>query len=253
MTNLKDEKGPFDIIGDVHGCFDELCELLKKLGHENHGKFHPEGRKLLFLGDLVDRGPKTPDVLRLVMGIVKEGKGFCVRGNHDDKLRRKLQGRDVKIAHGLDESLKQLDPGSQEFKEEIIDFLDKLAYYYELDDGKLVIAHAGIKEKDIGHDSPRVRAFCMYGETTGKLDESGLPIRYPWADEYSGLALIAYGHTPVGKIKWVNNTINIDTGCVFGGKLTALRYPEKTFVEVKSFKTYCLPLKPFEHDYKSEF
>lgn len=250
-NDMKHEKGPFDIIGDIHGCLDELLELLRQLGYrvQNNGSYavsHPENRKVIFVGDLVDRGPATPEVLRLVMDTVASGAGFCVVGNHDDKLKRKLQGKDVKIAHGLAESLAQLDQQPEEFKKTATKFLDKLISHLVFDDGKLAVAHAGIKEHYIGRGSPRIRDFCMYGETTGEIDEFGLPVRYPWANDYRGKTMVVYGHTPIPEPEWVNNTINIDTGCVFGGKLTALRYPERELISVPAAKVYCEPIKPLQ-------
>ncbi len=253
-NNLKHEHGPFDIIGDVHGCFDELHTLLRQLGYEivvhdeNGATFHvshPQQRKVIFLGDLADRGPATPTVLRLVMDMVSSGNALCIPGNHDMKLLRKLKGRDVHIRHGLAESLAQLEQEPPELKERIITFLDGLISHYVLDDGKLVVAHAGLKESMQGRGSRGVREFALYGETTGETDELGLPVRYNWAAEYRGKALVVYGHTPVPEPEWLNRTINIDTGCVFGGKLTALRYPEKTLISVVAAQTYCEPVRPF--------
>jgi protein phosphatase len=255
-NNLKHEQGPFDLIGDIHGCFDELYTLLIKLGYQikKHSQYqvtHTQNRKIIFVGDLVDRGPKTPEVLRLVMDVVESGIGFCVNGNHDDKLKRKLEGRDVKVAHGLAESLAQLENESQEFKDKIVKFLDGLISHYVFDQGKLAVAHAGLKEEYIGRGSQRIREFCMYGETTGEVDEFGLPVRYPWAKDYRGKTMIVYGHTPIPEPEWVNNTINIDTGCVFGGKLTALRYPEKELVFVEAEQIYCEPVKPLNFEVES--
>ena len=253
-NNLKQEHGPFDIIGDVHGCFDELQELLKQLGYEvetqgegiPHFRVkHPQERKAVFLGDLVDRGPCALDVLRLTMDMVSSGTAFCIPGNHDVKLLRKLRGRDVRITHGLAETLEQLDKEPQEYREKIAGFLDNLVSHYVLDDGKLVVAHAGMKESMQGRGSAAVRDFALYGETTGETDEFGLPIRYNWAAEYRGKAMVVYGHTPVPEPEWLNRTINIDTGCVFGGKLTALRYPELELVSVPAAQTYCEPARPF--------
>ena len=245
------ENGPFDLIGDVHGCFDELHELLMKLGYHiqkntTYEVTHPAKRKIILVGDLVDRGPNTPEVLRIVMAMVASGIAFCVNGNHDDKLKRKLQGRDVKIAHGLAESLQQLAPESDAFKNQVILFLDSLISHYVLDDGNLAVAHAGIKQHYLGCDSAKIRAFCLYGQTTGQTDEFGLPVRYPWAHDYRGSTLIVYGHTPTTQAQWLNNTINIDTGCVFGGQLTALRYPEKTLVAVQAARVYAQPIKPLD-------
>jgi protein phosphatase len=249
-TNRKAEHGPFDIIGDIHGCFDELVALLTKLGYQitddsdGYRVHHPEGRKAIFVGDLVDRGPKTPEVLRLAMSMVESGQALCVAGNHDQKLLRKLRGRDVQITHGLAESLAQLEPESVEFKERVVSFLDGLISHYLLDDGKLVVAHAGMKEEMQGRGSGRVRDFALYGETTGETDAYGLPIRYNWAAEYRGQAMVVYGHTPIPEPEWLNRTINLDTGCVFGGSLTALRYPEKELVAIPAALTYYEPIKP---------
>ncbi len=254
-NNLKHEHGPFDIIGDLHGCFDELVELLTQLGYSVEKQSNvpgslaysvkpPEGRKVVFLGDLVDRGPKIPEVLRLVMSMVQAGTALCVPGNHDIKLMRKLRGKDVQITHGLADSLQQLDKESPEFRVQVSDFLDELVSHYVLDDGKLVVAHAGMKEEMQGRGSGKVRDFALFGETTGETDEFGLPVRYNWAAEYRGRAVVVYGHTPVPQPDWLNRTINIDTGCVFGGNLTALRYPEKELVSVAARETYAQPVKP---------
>ena len=246
-NNLKHEHGPFDIIGDVHGCFDELKTLLEKLGYivDSDQVTPPEGRKALFVGDLVDRGPKIPQVLRLAMKMVKQGTAFCVPGNHDMKLMRKLKGRDVQITHGMAESLAQLAGEPPEFATEAAKFIDDLVSHYVLEGGKLVVAHAGMKEEMQGRGSGKVREFALFGETTGETDEYGLPVRYNWASEYRGKAMVVYGHTPIVEPEWLNRTLNIDTGCVFGGKLTAFRYPEKELVSVPAQQVYYEPAKPF--------
>lgn len=250
-NNLKHKHGPFDIIGDVHGCFDELVALLQQLGYGvvgAEGTYHvqpPTGRQAIFLGDLVDRGPNVPGVLKLVMGMVAAGTALCVPGNHDIKLMRKLQGKQVQITHGLAESLAQLEAEPAEFRGQVQKFLDGLVSHYVLDEGQLVVAHAGMKEELQGRGSGKVRDFALYGETTGETDEFGLPVRYNWAAEYRGRAMVVYGHTPIPEPEWLNRTINIDTGCVFGGRLTALRYPEKELVSVPAAQTYMVPAKPF--------
>jgi len=250
------DHGPFDIIGDVHGCFVELCELLGELGYtiseraceDSSSWYHvqpPAGRRALFLGDLVDRGPNSPAVLRLVMGMVEAGTALCVPGNHDDKLMRYLNGRKVKIAHGLATTLEQLEQEPPDFRERVRAFIAGLTHHYVLDGGRLVVAHAGMNEQLQGRDSKRVRDFALYGETTGELDEYGLPIRIDWAASYRGRALVVYGHTPVHEPAWVNRTINIDTGCVFGGRLTALRYPELVLASVPARQAYAVRGRPF--------
>ena len=241
----REERGPFDIIGDVHGCCAELEALLDRLGYcIAEGKVEPPGRKAVFVGDLVDRGPNAPSVLALVMRMVESGAALCVPGNHDARLVRALQGRKVQRTHGLEETLAQLAAETAEFKKKVETFLGGLVSHYVLDGGALVVAHAGMKEEMAGRASGAVRAFALYGAPTGEDDEFGLPVRRDWAAEYRGRARVVYGHTPVAQSEWVNNAINIDTGCVFGGALTALRYPELELVSVPAKAQYAEPVRP---------
>jgi protein phosphatase len=246
-NNRRDDHGPFDIIGDVHGCRDELVELLTKLGYdatEPRRIVPPSGRKAVFLGDLVDRGPDPVGVLRLVMSMVKAGTALCVPGNHDVKLLRYLHGRNVQQTHGLAETIQQLDLVTPEERRDVADFIDRLVGHYVLDGGRLVVAHAGLLERYQGRASRRVREFALYGETTGETDEFGLPVRFNWASEYRGPAAVVYGHTPTPEADWLNNTICVDTGCAFGGKLTALRWPERELVSVPAHRQYAVPARP---------
>jgi len=246
-NNRKQDHGPFDIVGDVHGCCDELEELLRLLGYvvDEAGAWrHPDGRRPVFLGDLVDRGPRIVDTLKTVMAMVRAGVALCVPGNHDIKLKRRLEGRDVSVAHGLDLTLVELEQETPEFRQNVRDFIDSLVSHYVFDEGGLVVAHAGMKEEMQGRGSGKVRDFALFGETTGETDAFGLPVRYNWAAEYRGRATVVYGHTPVPDPDWLNRTINIDTGCVFGGRLTALRWPEKELVSVPARRAYADPVRP---------
>ena len=251
-NDLRHEAGPFDVIGDIHGCLPELEALFGELGYvisrDDAGRAigaHRDGRRAIFVGDLVDRGPDTPGVLRLVMGMVADGDAFCVPGNHEHKLLRALRGRGVQVTHGLAESLAQLAAEPAEFRAAAERFIDGLISHYVLDGGRLVVSHAGLIERYQGRASGRVREFCLYGQTTGETDEYGLPVRYPWAQEYRGSAMVLYGHTPVPVPEWINNTLCLDTGCVFGGRLTALRYPERELVSVPAARVYYEPARPF--------
>ncbi|OOC55531.1 MULTISPECIES: polynucleotide kinase-phosphatase [Nocardiopsis] len=248
----KELTGPFDVVGDVHGCREELEELLGDLGYAFSrdglgrpvGARHPEGRTAVFVGDLVDRGPDSPGVLRLVMGMVADGDALCVPGNHENKLIRVLRGGRARLTHGLAETMEQLGRESEEFRERVLDFCDGLVSHLILDGGRLVVAHAGLKEAYHGRASGRVRSFALYGDTTGETDEYGLPVRLPWAREYRGRAAVVYGHTPMVGAEWLNNTLCLDTGCVFGGRLTALRYPERELVDVAAHRTWYEPARP---------
>ncbi|GHV33335.1 polynucleotide kinase-phosphatase [Synergistales bacterium] len=246
-NNKKQEHGPFDIIGDVHGCFDELAELLRKLGYavdaQNFTAKAPEGRKAVFLGDLCDRGPKNIETLRLVMKMCGSSDALCVPGNHDIKLLKYLRGDDVRLTYGLDVTARQIDKQSAEFKRGVADFIYGLTSHYVFDDGKLTVAHAGLSEKLQGRASARVRDFCIYGDTNGETDEAGLRVRLFWAEEYRGKSLVVYGHTPMAEAQNLNNTVCIDTGCVFSGHLTAFRYPEREIVQVAALREYYAPTK----------
>ena len=252
LNDFRDQTGPFDVIGDVHGCRAELETLLTDLGYalarDPEGRpvdaAHPDGRRVVFVGDLVDRGPDSPGVLRLAMGMVGAGHAFAVPGNHENKLVRALRGADVQRTHGLAETLAQLDEETPEFRTAALAFCYDLVSHLVLDEGRLVVAHAGLKEAYHGRASGRVRSFALYGDTTGETDEFGLPVRYPWANDYRGRAMVLYGHTPTPEPEWVNNTMCLDTGCVFGGKLTALRYPEKEIVSVPAQQVWYEPVKP---------
>ncbi|HEY1572793.1 MAG TPA: polynucleotide kinase-phosphatase [Pseudonocardiaceae bacterium] len=251
-NDLRGETGPFDVIGDVHGCLGELADLLDTLGYvvrrdadaRPTGAHHSAGRRAVFLGDLVDRGPDTPGVLRLVMGMVADGDALAVCGNHEQKLVRALRGKRVTTSHGLAESLAQLAAQPADFQARATEFCDGLIAHYVLDGGRLVVAHAGLAQRYHGRASGRMRSFALYGDTTGETDEYGLPVRYPWAEDYRGTAIVLYGHTPVPKTEWVNNTLCLDTGCVFGGELTALRYPEREIVSVPAQRVWYEPVRP---------
>ncbi|OZC90986.1 polynucleotide kinase-phosphatase [Rhodococcus sp. 06-412-2C] len=251
-SDRRELTGPFDVIGDIHGCLAELETLLAALGYTVErdeagravGATPPDGRTAVFLGDYIDRGPDSVGVLRLVMGMVGAGAALAVPGNHENKLVKALRGRKVTASHGLAETLEQLDAESAEFRREVLEFCDGLVAHLVLDVGRLVVAHAGLIEKYHNRASGRVRSFALYGDTTGETDEFGLPVRYPWAKDYRGSAKVLYGHTPVPEVEWENNTACLDTGCVFGGKLTALRYPEREIVSVPAEQVWYEPARP---------
>lgn len=234
----------FDVIGDVHGCYLELADLLEQMGYQWNPQglpVHPEGRIPVFVGDLADRGPDSPGVLQLACRLIAADLGLFAPGNHDDKLFRLLKGNKVTKSHGLDLTDEQINSLPETERERLVgDILTILAAappYLVLDEGKLVVTHAGIREEMIGRTDGQVKQFTLYGDVRG-FDDKGMPLRYDWASEYTGTALIAYGHTPQQEVRFVGNTINLDGGCVFGGQLVALRYPERTLFHIPARTAY---------------
>ena len=243
------DRGPFDIIGDVHGCRSELDRLLGELGYEmaadgDTGRWRvapPAGRRAIFVGDLTDRGPHNRDTLALALDMLEDGVALAVPGNHDAKLAKALAGKNVETGNGLAETLAELESAGDAFRARVRERIERLPSHYWLDDGNLVVAHAGLSEPLQGRTSHAVRGFALYGDTTGERDSEGVPVRRDWGKSYRGHAAVVYGHTPVGRPEWVNNTICIDTGCAFGGRLTALRYPERELVSVDAERAYVSP------------
>lgn len=248
--------GPFDIIGDVHGCADELLKLLKKMGYHikttgdpsrPYNIAAPNSRRLLFVGDLVDRGPKSMMVLKIVRAMMSEGQAYCVVGNHDEKFLRWLRGNDVTVSHGLGKTIQDFETEPAGMRDELIKFLSELPIHLWLDGGNIAIAHAGILEPMLGQTEKHVRRFCLYGDTERERDKDGLPVRYHWAARYRGQTTIFYGHTPIPEADWVNNTLCLDTGCCFGGALTAVRWPEREIITVPALEEYSERPRPFGH------
>jgi protein phosphatase len=243
--------GPFDIIGDLHGCCDELLSLLKCMGYhiDNPAALiphitAPEGRTAVFVGDFTDRGPDNIRTLLVVMAMVHAGTALAVPGNHDDKLMRALRGVQVKMTNGLDRTLQELAAAGEEMRELVRNFLGELPSHLVLDEGRLVVVHAGLPQELHGTDTPQTRDIALFGTPTGQRDQYGIKILVDWSHNYHGDAVVVWGHLPIGEAVWINNTIDIDTGCVHGGSLTALRYPERELVSVPAARVYSAPLKP---------
>jgi protein phosphatase len=233
-----------DIIGDIHGCLNELHDLTAKLGYswDTGIPIHKGDRVLGFVGDLTDRGPESLKIIEIIYRLVKDKKAFYTPGNHCNKLYRYFLGNKVQIAHGLettDAEYKALDKKKQQnIRQKFIELYESAPLYLVLDDRKLIIAHAGIKQEYIGRSDSKVKTMVLYGDITGEKHPDGSPVRLDWAKNYQGDVCIVYGHTPVKEPRIINNTYNIDTGAVFGGKLTALRYPEMEVVSVPSTMPY---------------
>lgn len=231
----------FDIIGDVHGCFDEFKKLTIALGYEwvSGIPVHPQERRLIFVGDITDRGPQSVKMIELTVKLVNEGKALYVPGNHCNKLYRYMKGRKIQILHGLETTVHELKllPSARRMavSSGFIQLYERSNLLLRLDNERLIICHAGIKASDLARPiDKKLRSILLYGYTTGRTDEQGHPERLDWAKDYRGKPWIVYGHTPVTVPRWVNHTLNLDTGCAFGGALSALRYPEMITCSVPS-------------------
>ena len=241
----RDRTGPFDLIGDVHGCKRELDTLLLRLDYDFDGEVwsHPEGRLAVFLGDIVDRGPAVPEVIVSVSEMVRTGNALYVPGNHDERFATFLGGGDVEIAYGLEQTVGQLGDLDASIREDVLARFLRLYVssppYLWLDEGRLVAVHGGLEEAMIGNVDDAIWRFCLMGKIA--VDADNGVRRLEWADGYGGDTLVVYGHTPCPRPYFVNNTINLDQGCVFGGGLTALRYPERSPVTVRASQPYFIP------------
>lgn len=236
---LEFRENQYDIIGDVHGCYTELIALVEKLGYrKKNGLYvHPDQRRLISVGDVADKGPHNLDCLNFWMEQVAEGGAFWVHGNHCNKLYRYLLGNHVRLTHGLEQTIHELDALSkeerQDFRRRYMQCYESQCYYLLLDKKQLAVVHGGLQEESMGSFSGKIRSVCLYGETTGEIDENGRPQREDWAASYHGKTLVVYGHTVTARPDIINHTVDIDQGCVYGGYLTALRYPEMEFVQVR--------------------
>ncbi|WP_097073046.1 metallophosphoesterase [Ureibacillus xyleni] len=240
-----------DFIGDIHACYDEFIELLNKLNYQpnKYGLYiHPHGRKIVSLGDVMSRGPQSIKCMQFFLSHVNAGLAYMIDSNHGWKIARWLMGRNVQLRHGdekVEEEFREYEKlnGVKEtakLKEDIKELLINSPSHYIFTvngENQVVCAHAGIRDDFIGKENNRIKNFCRYGDVS-RMDERGKPIRKDWYKFHEGNLLIIWGHDPKREPLIENNTINIDQGAVFGGKLTCFRYPENEFVFVKASKNY---------------
>jgi protein phosphatase len=240
-VDQRHDNGPFDIIGDVHGCMDELESLFDRLGYAPNadGAWRSRtGRTAIFVGDLVDRGPRIADALRVPMEMVAAGVAFVVPGNHDLQYARHLAGDDIPIVYGLEDTIAQMSGVPAPFLDDVLTFFQTIKGHYVFDGGRLVVAHTGLPAELHGRDTPETRQLAAYGVLDGEIDPTDPSRRHSWVATYSDEAAVVYGHTKVVDAIWDRNTIDIDTGCVFGWRLTALTWPERQLVSVPARREY---------------
>ncbi|HBW38451.1 polynucleotide kinase-phosphatase [Desulfosporosinus sp. BICA1-9] len=262
---VKEVGAGLDFIGDIHGCYSEYLELLDKLGYlqNEEGLYvHPEGRKLVSVGDILGRGPQSIECLKFFINHVEKELAYMVDSNHGWKIARWLSGRNVELAHGdeiVAAEFENLEKGqgkeaAEQFKEKVKNFLltaPSNLVFLKHRVGVIVATHAGIRDSYIGKQSKRISDFCRYGDTDG-ADDAGKPIRKDWFVHHQSGEIIVWGHDPRPLPQVINNTINIDQGVVFGGRLTAYRYPQKTFVSVVAHEDYANDPESFLQKWKKE-
>jgi protein phosphatase len=239
--------GPFDIIGDVHACLDELQDLFVALEYERderRGWVSPDGRLPVFVGDFVDRGPDNAGTLQLAMRMIEAGRALAVPGNHDMQLERYLSYGDAPLVYGLKETVEELNQHSAGFRADVRDFLRSLPSHLVLDRGRLVVAHTGLAAEHHLADTELTKRLAVFSVAEGEMDPHDPEKRHPWVATHKGPPVV-YGHTPVLYPEWRNDSIDIDTGCVFGWRLTALQWPERRLVQVPARKVHFKRSRPF--------
>ncbi|PJN91115.1 polynucleotide kinase-phosphatase [Bacillus sp. mrc49] len=261
----KDIGHGIDIIGDIHGCHEELILLLDKLGYQKNQEglyLHPDGRKFVSVGDVMSRGPESLRTMLFFHEHVQKGVAYMIDSNHGWKIARWLDGRNVTLHHGdekVAEDFKRYEEehGSEktaETKQALKKFLLQAPSHYVFTKNgvqTVICVHAGIKDAFIGKQSEAISDFCRYGDTDG-FDERGKPVRKDWYISHKKSTLIVWGHDPKPQPLLINNTINIDQGAVFGGALTAFRYPEGEVISVQASQNHSgddeNPLKEWERN-----
>ena len=249
-VDLSHVEGPFDIIGDIHGAADELEELLTRLGHMVDGQVvrHPDGRTPVFVGDYTARGPRNKDALEIVRTATGTG-GLAILGNHDEKLRKWLEGRNVRVAAGLAMTIEELERETPEWRASMADWLGSLQTHLVLDRGRLVVAHAGLSEDLHGRMTSGATSMALYGRPLdggNALDADGFPAAEDWGLAHEGSSTIVHGHVVHPEPRILENAaggmvVGIDQGAVFGGSLTAYRWPEREFEQVKAHRPWFEP------------
>jgi len=225
-----------DVIGDVHGCSWELLQILHDIGFLTNPDWNAVNenydRGLILVGDLTDRGPDSASIVENVQLWVESGLMTCIHGNHDNRLGRHLLGRNVQHTHGLDKTIDQIERigwGEQK-KIEIGEWLMDLPVYVTFHERQLVVAHGALPRRYLSRQDMKRKQLskCVYAVVDRDQPmKDGLPNRvYDWCDDYNDHVVCVYGHQVVREVTTRSNTYNIDTGCVFGGCLTCLRYDE---------------------------
>lgn len=249
-SNSDDDKKRTIIIGDVHGCFDEVQDLLKKVRYDSMND------RIIFTGDIVDRGPKSKEIIEFV---VSTPNVHMIMGNHENKLIRYLRGNPVSITDGLQETIDQLAPElkREANREELLFFLENLPYAIKLDDN-IYVVHGGIDPRFSVEAQKQNVVLYMRNHAPGKTFSD--PTAPPWYEVERGEAskdqIILFGHNSKANTSNAINAVALDGGCVFGDELRAAIIDidgTRTIESVPARKQYCEHYKAAKGESKTVF
>lgn len=214
-----DFRNPF-IVGDIHGCFDEFLKLLEKIN------YNKKKHRLILAGDIINRGPKSFDMLRWVKNEGVE----VILGNHEQAF---IKG--VEKDKPLSSILRKLKNDMGETVKEWVQWISSWPLYIEEED--FMVVHAGlVPGEHPRHSEPdflmNIRTWDGKGENI--KDESNPP----WYTFYKGEKLLIYGHWAKQGLMVRGNTIGLDSGCVYGKSLSGILLPERRIVQTSAFRNY---------------
>ena len=206
------------VIGDLHGCFDELTDLLDLINLR-------KGDRVVAVGDLIVKGPKNREVLDL---FIQDKRFSSVIGNHDRKLRQHWRGEPTRLTKEQKETLVQLDVQRERYS----DYLRSLPFTIDL--GSHLVVHAGVRpgvtlRRQMTSDLTEIR-------TMGANPSSRRGV--PWYTVYRGRKIVLFGHWPAKAPRIAARAIGLDTACVYGGRLTAFIVESNQFVSVPARRSY---------------
>lgn len=220
-------------IGDIHGCFLEMIELIHLMGGNSKKSYHPylgnitrinppRGYCFVFVGDLINKGPNSVDVLLSVLDAIDRRVAMSVLGNHDELLRQYLKMDNVGIKEEFFKTITALESRGENVLQFVREHMKNMPYMLEFQKENILVSHCGL---DTPHQniSLKSRIRSIYGYK-----------HHDWAQNYQGKIKVIHGHLVVNEAVERNNTINLDTGCYMGLALSGFDHYNNKFYKVKS-------------------
>jgi len=214
------------VIGDIHGCYEELLDLIKEAGLSHHDR-------VVAVGDLVVKGPKSREVLELFEA---DSRFSSVIGNHDLMLLKRWRGEEVELTPAQESAFSELDDGGSHHRS----YLESLPFMIDL--GEHLVVHAGVR--------PRVALASQSEEDLTELRTLGPDPTSregtPWYNAYEGEKIVLFGHWPALEVRRGARAIGLDTGCVYGHRLTAYMIETGEIISVRARMAYDSPKRPLQ-------